>query len=449
MPSIVGLRIWEESPIMTKIGSRLPSRRSSQLLYLVMHSFMSKLRGRILRDHENNSAIPAVGFGVCDPPLVLDLPMTAKNGTGVATTGWSAWDNVGGHPAVTYTGLAASTLGETNGERLFARNINNVLHCLAYTNDRGWFYGGRVSPDQDISSLAIASGALSLTTANVTAVLPKDDTNMELATFNWDDSWHICKHSSTSRELHKTSRRRLSILSNVPPTPKRHQQHALHRPKRPNRLCRKRNRHSSSASESLSNWTGTSGSLGFAADKDLTRYIFHISPNRSLSALTSTTSSGTSEPFLPIRHNRRPFGRWPTPPSASLALANNPICYDIRIYNCVNGSLAEIAMTDEDTWCQRKRQRTGPTPQSRPTSTAARNKAVSRPSQRAGIGVGIAVGALALAAALLTFLVVGRCRQQKKNLSTAPATTSDWQWLHCKAAPAEVDTDGQIPCWRP
>lgn len=37
-----------------------------------------------------------------DPPLALDLPSTAKNGTSVASTGWSIWDNVVGHPAVTY-----------------------------------------------------------------------------------------------------------------------------------------------------------------------------------------------------------------------------------------------------------------------------------------------------------------------------------------------------------
>lgn len=91
------------------------------------------------------------------------------------------------------TGLAAATLGATNGERLFFHDINKALHSLAYTNDRGWYYGGVVSPDQNVSSLAIGGGALSLTTANVSVVLPKDATNLELATFNSDESWHICK----------------------------------------------------------------------------------------------------------------------------------------------------------------------------------------------------------------------------------------------------------------
>jgi hypothetical protein len=95
------------------------------------------------------------------------------------------------HPNTSFAGVILSS---NDGERWLYHDSTRRLQSIRFKNfgaQGQWTYEGPVSPD-NLPGMGIGF-AMTPTQENTTAVFPKDDSNIEVSTYNTDTTWHICE----------------------------------------------------------------------------------------------------------------------------------------------------------------------------------------------------------------------------------------------------------------
>ncbi|KUI54461.1 hypothetical protein VP1G_01842 [Cytospora mali] len=300
-----------------------------------------------------------------DSPLILPIAVQPKKGSNIAAVGWyedgevyadvfwqnTAFDleherfkcnmNNGTYTLVShespnndlsdnsdmpkisvFTGLAAVRLSSSDGTRLFFHDSDAALHQLEYTLSNTWNYIGQVNPDGHLQGPSLGAAAVDGST-NMYTVEPRSDNNIEIAKTTNGETWDIetTPQPLSNDNTTSTSTQNFTIDSSV------------------------------TVLADLQAWGPSISSLGFAIDKDESKYIYYIGSDKTLHYVTSqdglNLGSWSVEDSLDIRY-------WPLADNADgeFAVASDPSSYDIRIYYMSGGGMIEVSRTGEDTWAE-------------------------------------------------------------------------------------------------
>ncbi|KAH8881490.1 hypothetical protein GQ53DRAFT_667769, partial [Thozetella sp. PMI_491] len=341
-----------------------------------------------------------------NPPKSFQLPYAAKNGTSVAATGWFDGTNIFStifYQSINYeivsavykcdmktgefmafsnyvissvkiapaphtsTGLAINLLGSAGGEHVYYHDSDMAVHSYHFTNDAGWTYGGMVSPDRNLSSMALTASFLG---SNETIYTPKIGGNVEASVYNTDQTWHITsfpkplndtKYNSTSNE---TS---LEYSSN-------------------------------NGTFTLPDWDGKVKALGASIDRDNAKYMFYIGTDKKLHQATSFINSGEYQDYI----MQQGLGEdlWPVAdePNADFGVAFNPASYDVSIFYFSNGSLVALNQTTKFGGWQTAY--TLPTVNLTANADTGSSGSGLSTGAKAGIGVGVSIACLLIIAGI-------------------------------------------------